>query len=159
MPLSLVDARPRGRTRTGVEVACSPAVSDGTCEAACACRITRVCHSSANSEVVSDTSRVAAAAVGRGCLLAPSTAITPPPAATLPQVVSNMRFANSLLGILIESARVDPRSRRGVLSTIMNHSKSTHASWCVTHTPERPGLLFLRLRPAHKPSRRCVASV
>ena len=37
-PLSLVGARPRGRTRTGVGVSCSPAVSDGTCEAACACR-------------------------------------------------------------------------------------------------------------------------
>ena len=34
---------------------CSLAVSDGTCEAACACRITRVRHSSANSEVVSGT--------------------------------------------------------------------------------------------------------
>ena len=36
---------------------CSPVVSDGTCEAACACRITRVRHSSANSEVVSGTVR------------------------------------------------------------------------------------------------------
>ena len=36
-------------------MSCSPAVSDGTCEAACACRITRVRHSSANSEVISGT--------------------------------------------------------------------------------------------------------
>ena len=36
-------------------MSCSPAVSDGTCGAACACRITRVRHSSANSEVVSGT--------------------------------------------------------------------------------------------------------
>ena len=34
---------------------CSPALSDGTCEAACACRIMRVRHSSVNSEVVSGT--------------------------------------------------------------------------------------------------------
>ena len=54
-PLSLAGARPRGRTKTGVEVSCSPAVFDGTCEAACACRITRVRHSNANSEVVSGT--------------------------------------------------------------------------------------------------------
>jgi len=54
-PLSLVGARPRGRTRTGVGVSCSPAVSDGTREAACACRITCARHSSANSEVVSGT--------------------------------------------------------------------------------------------------------
>ena len=54
-PLSLVGARPRGRTRTGVGVSCSPAVSDGTCEAACACRVMRARHSSANSEVVSCT--------------------------------------------------------------------------------------------------------
>ena len=45
-------ATARSHERTGVEVACSPAVSDGTCEAACACRITRVRHSSANSEVI-----------------------------------------------------------------------------------------------------------
>ena len=50
-------ATARSHERTGVEVACSPAVSDGTCEAACACRITRVCHSSANSEVVSGTGK------------------------------------------------------------------------------------------------------
>ena len=62
-PLSLVGARPRGRTRTEVGVSCSPAVSDGTCEAACACRVMRACHSSAitdssaNSEVVSCTDR------------------------------------------------------------------------------------------------------
>ena len=55
--LSLVVARPRGRSRTGVEMTCSPAVADGTCEAACACLITRVRHSSANSEVVSGTAR------------------------------------------------------------------------------------------------------
>ena len=36
-------------------MSCSPAVSDGTCEATCACRITRARHSSANSEVVSGT--------------------------------------------------------------------------------------------------------
>ena len=56
-PLSLVGARPRGRTRTGVGVSCSPAVSDGTCEAVCACRVMRARHSSANSEVVSCTGR------------------------------------------------------------------------------------------------------
>ena len=38
-------------------MSCSPAVSDGTCEAACACRITRARHSSANSQVVSGTGR------------------------------------------------------------------------------------------------------
>ena len=54
-PFSLVGARPRGRTRTGVGVSCSPAVSDGTCEATCACRVMRGRHSSANSEVVSCT--------------------------------------------------------------------------------------------------------
>ena len=59
LPLSLVSARPRGRSRTGVEVTCSPAVSDDACEAACACRITRVRHSSANSEVVSGTGKPA----------------------------------------------------------------------------------------------------
>ena len=54
----LVGARPRGRTRTtGVGVSCSPAVSDGTCEAACACRIMRARYSSANSEGVSGTVR------------------------------------------------------------------------------------------------------
>ena len=53
---------------------------------------------------------------GRGCLLAPSTARIPP-AGTLPPVLSNVRFANSLLGLLIESARVSPRGRRGMLST------------------------------------------
>ena len=37
--------------RTGVGVSCSPAASDGTCEAACACRIMRAHHSSANNEV------------------------------------------------------------------------------------------------------------
>ena len=52
---SLVGTRPRGRTRTGVGVSCSPAMSNGTCEAVCACRITRARHSSANSEVVSGT--------------------------------------------------------------------------------------------------------
>ena len=54
-PLSLVGARPRGRTNTGVGVSCSPAMSDGTCEAAFACRIMRARHSSANSKVVSGT--------------------------------------------------------------------------------------------------------
>jgi hypothetical protein len=54
-PLSLVGARPRGRTRTGVGVSCSPTVSDDTCEAACACRVMRARHSSANSELVSCT--------------------------------------------------------------------------------------------------------
>ena len=59
---------------------------------------------------------------GRGCLLAPPTDRTPP-AGTLPPVVSNVRFTNSLLGFLIESARVGPRSRRGMLSTIMEPLK------------------------------------
>ena len=37
-----------------------------------------------------------------------------------PPVVSNVRFANSLLGFLIEPARVGgPQSRRGMLSSIM----------------------------------------
>ena len=51
-------ARPRGRSASlenQSQVACSSAVSDGTCEAACACRITRMRHSSVNSEVVSGT--------------------------------------------------------------------------------------------------------
>ena len=39
----------------GVGVSCSPAVSDGPCEAACACRTIRERHSSANSKVVSGT--------------------------------------------------------------------------------------------------------
>ena len=39
----------------GPYLAFLPVVSDGTCEAACTCRITRVRHSSANSEVVSGT--------------------------------------------------------------------------------------------------------
>ena len=64
-PLSLVGARPRGRTRTGVGVSCSPAVSDGTCEAACACRVMRARHSSANSEVVSCTDAWARAHIPR----------------------------------------------------------------------------------------------
>ena len=46
-------ARSHENRSRGVE--CSPAVSDGTCEAACACRIMRACHTSANSEVVSCT--------------------------------------------------------------------------------------------------------
>ena len=68
-PLSLVGVRPRGRTRTGVGVSCSPVVSDGTCEAACACRITRVRHSSANSEVVSCTGCWDAQVAALGLLL------------------------------------------------------------------------------------------
>ena len=59
---------------------------------------------------------------GRGCLRTPSTDRTSP-ADTLPPVVSNVRFANSLLGFLIESSRVGPRSRRGMLSTIMEPLK------------------------------------
>ena len=42
-------ARPRGRSRTGVEVSYSPAVSDGTCEAACACRISHACATAART--------------------------------------------------------------------------------------------------------------
>ena len=41
--------------RTGVGVSCSPAVSDGTREAACGRRVMRARHGSANSEVVSCT--------------------------------------------------------------------------------------------------------
>ena len=48
-------ARDREVARTGVGVPCSPAMSDGTCEAAFACRIMRARHSSANSKVVSGT--------------------------------------------------------------------------------------------------------
>ena len=59
---------------------------------------------------------------GRGCLLAPSTDRTPP-AGTLPPVVSNVRFANSLLGFLIESTRVGPLNRRGMFQ------KQPRASW------------------------------
>ena len=45
-------------TRTGVGGSCSPAVSDGKCEAACgACRVVRARHSSTNSEVVSCTGK------------------------------------------------------------------------------------------------------
>ena len=54
-PLSLGSARPRGRMTTGVGVSCSSAVSDGPCEAACACRTMRERHSSANSKVISGT--------------------------------------------------------------------------------------------------------
>ena len=83
---------------------------------------------------------------GRRCLLTPSTARTPP-AGTLPPVVPNMRFTNSLLGFLIESARVGPRSRRGMLSTIMEPLKID------------PVPLGASQIPAHKLSRHCVASV
>ena len=50
-----------------------------------------------------------------------------PPAGTLPPVVSNVRFANSLLGFLIESALVGPprRADAGCLVLSWNHSKST----------------------------------
>ena len=43
------------KPESGCRVSYSPAVSDGTCEAACACRVMRARHSSANSEVVSCT--------------------------------------------------------------------------------------------------------
>ena len=56
-------------------------------------------------------------------------------------------IANSLLGFLIESARVGPRSRRGILSTIMKPLKSN------------PVPLGASQIPTHKPSRRCVAVV
>ena len=78
--------------------------------------------------------------------MAPSTDRTPP-AGTLPPVVSNVRFANSLLGILIESLRIGPQSRRGMLSTIMEPLKID------------PVPLGASQIPTHKPSRRCVASV
>ena len=73
---------------------------------------------------------------GRACLLAPSTTRTPP-AETLQPVVSNVRFADSIIGFLIEPGRVGPRSRRGILSTIIYHGttqKQPRASWCVTNT-------------------------
>jgi hypothetical protein len=91
------------------------------------------------------TAHVTAAAVP-GCLLAPSTDRTPP-ARTLPPVVSNMRFTNTLLGFLIDSARDGPRSRRGVLSTIMEPLKID------------PVPLGASQIPTHKPPRRCVAVV
>ena len=65
---------------------------------------------------------------------------------TLPPV-SNVRFANSLLGFLIESARVGPRSRRGMLSTIMEPLKNN------------PVPLGASQIQTHKPPRRCVAVV
>ena len=84
--------------------------------------------------------------------MAPSTTRSSP-AGTLPPVVSNVRFANSLMGFLIESARVGPRSRRGMLSTIMEpHSNQPRASWCAantdtqTTTPLRRCRLTLSLR-------------
>ena len=58
-----------------------------------------------------------------------------------------MRFANSLLGFLIESPRVGPRSRRGILSAIMELLKID------------PVPLGASQIPTHKPPRRCVASV
>ena len=64
----------------------------------------------------------------------------------MPPVVSNVRLTNSLLGFLIDSARVGPRSRRGVLSTIMEPLKID------------PVPLGASQIPTHKPSRRCVAS-
>ena len=78
--------------------------------------------------------------------MAPSTDRTPP-AGTLPPLVSNVRFANSLMGFRIEPARVGPRSRRGMLSTITEPLKTD------------PVPLGASQIPTHKPSRRCVASV
>ena len=83
---------------------------------------------------------------GRGCLSAPSTDRIPP-AGTLPPVVSNVRFTNYLLGFLIDSARVGPRSRRGMLSTIIEPLE-------IDLVP-----LGASQMPTHKPPRRCVASV
>ena len=80
---------------------------------------------------------------GHGCLMAPSTDRTPP-AGTLRPLVSKVRFASSLLGFLIESARVGPRSRRGMLSIIMEPLKID------------PVPLGAPQIPTHKPSRRCV---
>jgi len=84
---------------------------------------------------------------GRRCLLArwhhPLPEPRTPPAGTLPPVVSNVRFANSLLGFLITLARVGPRSQRGMLSTIMEPLKIV------------PVPLGASQIPTHKPSRRC----
>ena len=70
-----------------------------------------------------------------------------PVAGILPPAVSNVRFANSLLGFVIESARVGPRSRRGMLSTIMKPLKNNHVPLGASQIQ------------THKPSRRCVAVV
>ena len=84
-------------------------------------------------------------------LVAPSTDRTPP-AGTLPlsPVVSNVRFANSLLGFMIESARVSPRSRRGMLSTIIEPLKIDPVPLGASQIPTH--------KPATTPPRCCVAS-
>ena len=64
--------------------------------------------------------------------------------------MANVRFTKSLMGFLIEPARVGPRSRRGMLSAIMEPLKidpvPLGASQIPTHKPSVP-------------SRRCVAVV